>query len=48
LVEAKSSITLAEIEAELRARGIDVQALSIIHLKLKRMDLTHKKDAPGS
>ncbi len=47
LVDAKSGITLAEIQAELRARGIEVQALSTIHLMLKRMDLTHKKDTPG-
>jgi transposase len=43
LVEAKSGITLAEIQTELRTRGIEVQALSTIHLMLKRMDLTHKK-----
>src|SRR3954464_5407392 len=36
LVEGKSSITLAEIQAELRTRGIEVQALSTIHLMLKR------------
>jgi putative transposase len=48
LVESKSGITLSEIQAELRSRGIVVQALSTIHLMLKRMDLTHKKDAPGS
>src|SRR4029453_15023224 len=47
LVDAKSGVTLAEIQSELRARGIDVQALSTIHLMLKRMDLTHKKDASG-
>jgi putative transposase len=47
LVDAKSGITLAEVQTELRARGIVVQALSTIHLMLKRMDLTHKKDAPG-
>ncbi|MPR12644.1 IS630 family transposase [Microvirga tunisiensis] len=43
LVEAKSGITLSEIQAELRIRGIEVQALSTIHLMLKRMDLTQKK-----
>ena len=43
LVDARSGITLAEIQAELRARGIVVQALSTIYLMLKRMDLTHKK-----
>src|SRR5918993_1888487 len=47
LVEGKSGITLSEIQAELQTRGIEVQALSTIHLMLKRMDLTHKKDAPG-
>jgi putative transposase len=47
LVDAKSGITLAEIKAELRARGIEVQALSTIHLMLKRMDLTHKKRRSG-
>ena len=47
LVAAKSGITLSEIQTELRARGIVVQALSTIHLMLKRMDLTHKKDTPG-
>ena len=46
-VEAKSSITLCEIQAELRTRGIEVQALSTIHLMLKRMDLTHKKRRSG-
>jgi len=48
LVEAKSGITLSEIQDELRTRGIEVQALSTIHLTLKRMGLTHKKDAQGS
>jgi putative transposase len=47
LVEAKSSITLCEIQAELRTRGIEVQALSTIHLMLKRMDLTHEKRRSG-
>ena len=47
LVDARSGITLAEIQAELRARGIVVQALSTIHLMLKRTGLTHKKDPPG-
>ena len=47
LVDAKSGITLAEIQAELRTRGIDVQALSTIHLMLRRMDLTHKKRRSG-
>jgi putative transposase len=47
LVEAKSGITLAEIQAELRVRGIEVQALSTIHLALRRLGLTRKKDTPG-
>jgi putative transposase len=47
LVEAKSGITLSEIQTELRARGIEVQALSTIHLMLKRMGLTHKKRRSG-
>jgi hypothetical protein len=46
-VDARSGITLAEIQAELRARGIVVQALSAIHLMLKRMDLTHKNVWPA-
>ena len=47
LVDAKSGITLAEIQAELRARGIEVQALSTIQLMLKGMDLTYKKRRSG-
>ena len=47
LVDAKSGITLAEIQAELRARGIEVQALSTIHLMLRRLDLTHNKRRSG-
>jgi len=47
LVEGKSGITLSEIQAELQTRGIEVQALSTIHLMLKRMDLTHKKRRSG-
>lgn len=43
LVEAKPEITLAEIQAELRSRGILVSALSTIHDMLKRMRLTRKK-----
>ena len=46
-MDAKSGITLAEIQAELRTRGIVVQALSTIHLMLKRMNLTHKKRRSG-
>ena len=47
LVEGKSGITLSEIQAELQTRGIEVQALSTIHLMLKRMDLTQKKRRSG-
>jgi len=47
LVDAKSGITLSEIQAELQTRGIEVQALSTIHLMLKRMHLTHKKRRSG-
>jgi putative transposase len=43
LVEGKSGITLAEIQAELQTRKIVVQALSTIHLMLRRVGLTHKK-----
>ncbi|MBL0407664.1 hypothetical protein JKG68_27510 [Microvirga aerilata] len=46
-MDAKSGITLAEIQAELRARGIVVQALSTIHLMLKRMGLTREKRRSG-
>ncbi len=45
LVEAKSGITLAELQSELRARGIVVQALSTIHLALRRLGLSRKKRA---
>ena len=47
LVKDKSGIMLSEIQAELRTRGFDVQALSTIHLMLKRMGLTHKKRRSG-
>lgn len=47
LVAAKSSITLAEIQAELRARGIVVAALSTILLSLRRLGLRHKKRRSG-
>jgi transposase len=43
LVAAQPDITLAEIQAELRQRGIVVQALSTIHHMLRRLDLRHKK-----
>lgn len=42
-VAGKFSITLAEIQAKLQSRGIEVQALSTIHLMLKRMGLARKK-----
>ena len=42
-MEGKSGLTLAEIQTELRMRGIVVQALSTIHLTLRRMGLTRKK-----
>ena len=47
LVSAKSGITLAQIQAELKARGIVVAALSTILLTLRRLGLRHKKDTPG-
>ena len=47
LVEAKSGLTLSEIQAELRSRGIVVQALSTIHLALRRLGLTHKNVWPA-
>jgi transposase len=47
LVETKPEITLAEIQSELRARGIVVLALSTIHDMLKRMKLTRKKRRPA-
>ena len=45
LVDARDDITLAEIKAELRSRGILVQALSTIYLALRRLGLTRKKRA---
>lgn len=47
LVAVKSGITLSEIQAELKARGIVVAALSTILLTLHRLGLRHKKDTPG-
>ena len=47
LVAGKSSITLAEIQAELRACGIVVAALSTILLSLRRLGLRHKKRRSG-
>ena len=43
LVEAKPAITLAELQAELRARAIVVSALSTIHHALRRIGFTRKK-----
>jgi transposase len=43
LVDAKPEITLAELQAELRSRGIVVRALSTLHVMLKRLKLTRKK-----
>jgi transposase len=43
LVAAKSGITLAQIQTELKARGIVVAALSTILLTLRRLGLRHKK-----
>jgi len=49
LVAAQDDITLAQIQAELRTRGIKVRALSTIHLALhlalRRLGLTRKKRA---
>jgi len=47
LVAAKSSVTLARIQAELKARGIVVAALSTILLALRRLGLRHKKRRSG-
>jgi putative transposase len=47
LIAAKSGITLSEIQAELRARGIVVAALSTILLSLRRLGLRHKKRRSG-
>jgi transposase len=43
LVAGKSRITLAELQAALGERGIEVKALSTISLMLRRLGLTHKK-----
>ena len=47
LVAAKSGITLAQIQTELKARGILVAALSTILLTLRRLGLRHKKRHSG-
>ncbi len=43
LVTSRPHITLAEIQAALRQRGIVVRALSTISLMLHRLGLSHKK-----
>ena len=43
LVAGQPRITLAEIQAALRERGIRVEALSTISLMLRRLGLSHKK-----
>jgi putative transposase len=43
LVAARPRITLAEVQAALRDRGVRVEALSTISLALRRLGLTHKK-----
>ena len=47
LVAIRSGITLAEIQAELKARGIVVAALSTILLTLRRLGLRHEKGHSG-
>ncbi len=43
LVDEQPHITLAELQAALRQRGIVVHALSTIWLMLRRLGLSHKK-----
>ncbi len=45
LVTDQPRITLAEIQAALAERGIEVKALSTISLMLHRLGLSHKKTA---
>ena len=45
LLDARSDISLVEIQAELRQRGIVVGATSTISRWLRRAGLTHKKRA---
>ena len=45
LVVARGHITLAEIRAELAARGIEAGCLSTIWHTLRRLGLSHKKTA---
>src|SRR4051812_16140528 len=44
LVAGRPHITLAEIQAALAERGIQVRALSTISLMLHRLGLSHKKN----
>lgn len=43
LLAAKPGVTLREMQAELRLRGVEVAALSTIHRTLVRFGLRHKK-----
>jgi transposase len=43
LLAAKPGVTLREMRAELRLRGVEVAALSTIHRALARMGLRHKR-----
>ncbi len=43
LTEARPGITLAELQAELMARGIRAGSLTTIWATLRRLDLRHKK-----
>jgi transposase len=45
LTTAKPSITLAEIQAKLTARGIEAGCLTTIWSTLRRIGLSHKKTA---
>ena len=45
IVNVKADISLAEIQSELRRRGVVVQAVSTIHHWLHRRGLRHKKRA---
>src|SRR3712207_4788928 len=45
LLDTKADISLVEIQAELRQRGVVVGATSTISLRLRRAGLTHKKRA---
>ena len=43
LLAARPGVTLRELQAELRLRGVEVAALSTVHRALVRMGLRHKK-----